>query len=53
MMVIPVKWLPYLMVIAGIFGLVSGDESVGFSIAVTAIGGVWLYFKHSGKRVKA
>ncbi|MBR3929814.1 MAG: hypothetical protein IKJ65_12530 [Clostridia bacterium] len=53
MMVVPVKWIPYLLVIAGIFGLASGEESIGLSIGMAAVGGVWLYFKHSGKRVKA
>ena len=53
MMVLPIKWIPYLLVICGIFSLATGEESVGFGIITTAIGGIWLYFKHSGKSVKA
>lgn len=48
MMVIPVKWIPYILTLGGIIGLLSGNESVGFSLFMIAAGGIWLYFRHAG-----
>ena len=47
-MVVPMKWLPYLLVIGGI-GMLSSGEDTGIGILAAALGGIWLYFKHSGK----
>ena len=45
-MVIPVKLLPYLLVIAGLFGLFTAEIDFMASLVMAAIGGVWLYFKY-------
>lgn len=51
MCVIPVKWLPYLFIISGVYGLVSGDMdiSTGTAIILIVLGSVWLYLKHSSR----
>ena len=46
MVVFPLKWLPYLLVIGGLYGVISGEE-VGFGIVALVVGGIWLFLKHS------
>lgn len=40
------SWLPYILIIGGIFGAIEGEPA---ALIMTAIGGVWLYFKYSNK----
>ena len=47
MVFIPLKWLPWLLLIAGIGGLFTGEEDVGFCIGMAVVGGIWLFFRHS------
>lgn len=52
-MFIRIKLLPYLFVICGIICLFSGEASVFASLFMIALGGVWLYFRHSGNSAPA
>ena len=47
MVFIPLKWLPWLLLIGGIGGLFSGDEDVGLCIGMTVVGGIWLFLRYS------
>ena len=51
MVVVPVKWLPYLLIFTGVYGLVSGDQefSTGTSLFFIVIGAIWLYLKHGAR----
>lgn len=40
------SWLPYILIIGGIFGAIEGEPA---ALIMTAIGGIWLYFKYSKK----
>lgn len=44
MIVIPMKLMPYLLVIGGVYGVFSGKD-VAWGIVMTAAGGAWLYFR--------
>lgn len=44
MFVFPAKWLPWIMLIGGIF--VFFTEGNAFSLLCAVIGGVWLYLSH-------
>ena len=46
MMVIPMKWMPFLLTFTGIVTLVSGEVDVSAGLVMTAIGGIWLFFKY-------
>lgn len=50
-MVVPIRLLPWLFLLAGAFGLFSGDEeiSVLMSLVLILIGGVWLYLARKSK----
>lgn len=48
MVVLPVKWIPYLLVFTGIVCLITGEVDPVAGVVMTAIGGMWLYFKHKG-----
>lgn len=41
------SWLPYILIIGGIFGAAEGEPA---ALIMTAIGGIWLYFKYSNKK---
>ncbi len=47
MVVVPIKWIPYLLVISGIYSLFSGDVSVVGSLVMLALGSLWLFLKYS------
>ena len=49
MLVIPMKWVPYLLVFVGLgrlFGL-STDFDITAAIVMLVIGGIWLYLRYS------
>ena len=49
MLVIPMKWVPYLLVFVGLICLVrpnSGEELIG-GIVLLVLGGIWLYLRYS------
>lgn len=46
---IPLKWIPWIFLIAGVLLLVSGEANMT-SIIVMAVGGVWLYLQHQNKQ---
>lgn len=48
-MVFKLSWLPYMLIIGGVFALFSGEESTLGGIVMIAIGAIWLYLKHSNK----
>lgn len=48
MLVFPLKWLPYLMVIAGIAFLFSGEDFI-WGILLIAAGGFWIYKRYKNK----
>lgn len=50
-MIVPVKLLPWILLIGGFLGLVTG-EAPGFSIVMLLGGGVWLLIKASNKKGK-
>jgi len=45
MIVVPLKFFPWMLLIAGIVGPFCGEEIVGCAI-MAAVGGVWLYLRH-------
>lgn len=47
MIIFKLSWLPYILIIGGIFGAVEGEPA---ALIMTAIGGIWLYFKYSNKK---
>jgi len=46
MMVIPMKWMPWLLLGCGAY-VAFGEGQVGTGLIMAAIGGAWLYFKHA------
>lgn len=46
MVVIPMKLVPYLLLIAGIGGFFTGED-VTTCLLMTIIGGIWMYFRHA------
>ena len=49
MLVVPMKWVPYLLVFGGLirlFGLTT-DYDITSAIVMFAIGGIWLYIRYS------
>ena len=51
MYVIPVSWIPWVLVFVGLarlFGLIN-DIDVTAGIVILVIGGIWLYLRYSGK----
>ena len=48
MMIIPMKWMPYILVIAAI-GLFA-EGSIVAGLVAAAVGSIWLYFKYAGKK---
>ena len=49
MVVIPIKCLPYLLLIGGGYALVSPEENSLLGVVFVIIGAVWLYLKHNAK----
>lgn len=47
MLVLPVKYLPYILLIAGIGGIATGEMTLG--VICLIVGGIWTYLKHKGK----
>lgn len=47
-MVIPVKLIPYLLVLGGLIMLLSGED-IPAALLCLLVGGVWLFFKYKGK----
>ena len=47
MMVIPLKWLPWLILIVGLITLAGGEAETG--LVMIAVGGVWLFLRNLGK----
>ncbi len=54
MFVVPLKWLPYLFVIVGVYCLITEDQDLGIggSLVILAIGVVWLCLQY-GKKNKS
>lgn len=50
MIVFPLKWLPYLLVIGGIGSIASG-EATGWGIVLLFIGAIWIYLSKKPKGV--
>lgn len=46
---IKVKWLPWLFIIAGVYGLFSGEMNALLAIIVIALGGAGAYFFYGNK----
>lgn len=46
MFVVPMKWMPFLLVIAGVFALFTGEMSVLGSLVMIAVGGGWLWLRY-------
>ena len=44
MIVIPMKWMPWLLLFCGAYGIFTGENLVSYLIIGT-IGGIWLYFR--------
>lgn len=51
MMVIPLKWFPWLMLIVGIMVVAGGEAGTGLIMA--AIGAVWLFLRSRSKQKSA
>lgn len=51
MMVIPLKWFPWLILIVGIVVMVEGEAGTGLIMA--AIGAVWLFLRSRSKQKSA
>lgn len=51
MMVIPIKWLPWLLVFVGIGGLITGED-LALCIGCGVVGGLWLYAKYRPRLAK-
>lgn len=49
MIILPLKWMPYLLVVCGLICLFSGEAPVGVSIIMTLVGAVWTLLKHACK----
>ncbi len=49
MIVVPVKLIPWLLLIVGIGGLIEGEE-IPLSLGLIAAGGVWLYLRNKMKQ---
>ena len=52
MFVVPLKWLPYLLVAVGLYCLITEDPDLGMagSIVMTSIGVIWLCIQSGMKR---
>lgn len=51
MMVIPLKWFPWLILIVGIVVMVGGEAGTG--LIMTAIGAAWLFLRSRSKQKNA
>ncbi len=49
MYIVKVKWLPWIFIIAGLYGLFSGEWNAFLAIIVIALGGVGAYYFYGGK----
>jgi hypothetical protein len=47
--IVKVKWLPWIFIIAGLYGLFSGEWNALLAIIVIALGGVGAYYFYGGK----
>lgn len=47
MMVIPMKWFPWLILIVGVITLAGGEAETGF--VMVAVGGIWLFLRSQSK----
>ena len=52
MFVVPLKWLPYLLVFAGVGGIFIGED-VGLSVGLLVVGGIWLLLKRNSSANKS
>ena len=50
MMYIKFKWLPWIVIIAGVYGLFSGEWDPILAIVFIAAGGIWAYLWYGNKK---
>lgn len=48
MFVVKLSWLPYLLIIAGIYGVIEEPDS-GFGLVCLVVGGIWAFILHKNK----
>ncbi len=53
MIAMPLKWVPWVLLTVGSYGLFTGEIDAMACLVMLGIGGVWLVLKFSAKREKA